>query len=721
MSEPSVRILLVGGMQDTRLLKDRLTAISQNLEIITAGPDAALICAGSSSFDVVLVDFPVSDTTATETIRAIRNRQLHTPVLWLSDSLHGFQETETSESNEPAVMVESRENPQAIMRAVRYAILRGRQEKARQESEARFRIACEASRAMVYDIEAASGRMLFLHGLEGLLGYVPEEVVLTDRSWWLAQIHKEDIAAVKGRLLKARKRGGHYSVQYRVRHRDGHYLAVRDTGINVLGDENRIVRSIGSVVNLTKTGPAAEALHESSQYNGLIQELEHLVEERTEDLWYLNRTLEMITDCSKDIVRATSEEQLLKDICRDIVNIGGYQVAWIGLARQDKAKTILPVAQAGQAGVCLQKFLSSWADDDQGVPAGEAIRTGTVSFHCGFQKNPAEQARCDYCSSIALPLRKQNEIFGALVICTFKKSAFNDVQVPILQELADDLAFGVTALRTRAELATALQDLEQQSTQLRTLAAELTQAEERERKRLAQAIHDDLQQLLVASKFCADTLAGGVKTPALKETARQLNDFLNQAIESARSLSFELSPPILHSTGLAKALHYLGRRMEAKHGLTVRVQAEENAEPATEELRILLFQSARELLFNVVKHAKVKTAEIDLRRFKDNHVQITVSDAGIGFDPAICASESSQNGFGLFSIRGRLDLMGGRLEIQSSPGAGSRFIMTAPLNKAALAGQAGWKDPREGDTVSKPEGGLMRAGHKTPRDVRKSK
>jgi len=561
MFEPSVRVLLVGGLPNTPLLKERLAAVAQNMEITTAGPEA-LECLGNSPFDIALLDIPFSDTTRIEVLRANRSRQLHMPILWLSNSPPDAPELETS-GNEPAYMVESRENPQAIVQAIRYSVLRNRHEKT---------------------------------------------------------------------------------------------------------------------------------LHE-----------------RTEDLRDLNRTLEMITDCSKDIVRATSEEELLEDICREIVNVGAYQFAWIGFARNDPAKTILPVAQAGQAGVCLKKIRSSWVEDDWGTSAGEAIRSGAVSIRRGFQKNLKGQAQCGYCSSIALPLRKQDEIFGALVICSSKQFAFDEAHVPILQELAEDLAFGVAALRTRAELAAALQDLEQQSLQLRALAVELTQAEERERKRLAQAIHDDLQQLLVACKFCADTLAGGIKTLSLQETALQLNDFLNQAIESARSLSFELSPPILHNTGLAKALHYLARRMEVKHGLTVKVHTVEDAEPQSEELRILLFQSARELLFNVVKHAGVKTAEIDLRRFKEDHVQIMVSDSGVGFDPATCASEISQNGFGLFSIRGRLDLMGGRLDIQSSPGAGSRFIMTVPLNKAALPDH------------SKPKCGLLRAGHRTPRNSRKSK
>lgn len=296
--------------------------------------------------------------------------------------------------------------------------------------------------------------------------------------------------------------------------------------------------------------------------------------------------------------------------------------------------------------------------------------------------------------------------FGALVICDSSDTAFEHSRIRLLRELAGDLAFRINALRTRCELNVALQDLRQRTAQLRTLASELTNAEERERKRLAQAIHDDLQQLLVGARFCADSLLNGVKDPKLRESALQLNEILNKAIESSRSLTFELSPPVLHDAGLARALHYLARRMESVHGLSVTVNADEQAEPEAEDLRVLLFQATRELLFNVVKHARAETAKVTMRKGKGNLVEIVVTDEGVGFDPGKADTEDSQNGFGLFSIKGRLGLVGGRLEVSSTPGHGTNCTIVAPLGRISDP-ELGWEG---GVSHAKPTGGLMRAG-----------
>jgi signal transduction histidine kinase/CheY-like chemotaxis protein len=252
-------------------------------------------------------------------------------------------------------------------------------------------------------------------------------------------------------------------------------------------------------------------------------------------------------------------------------------------------------------------------------------------------------------------------------------------------------------------------DLEQRSMQLRILAAELGNVEERERKRLAQAIHDDLQQMLVGARFCAETLAGGVKKD-LQETLQRLDQFLDEAIESARSLTFELSPPVLHTSGLSRSLHYLGRQMETKHGLSVNIRADEQAEPEIEDFKVLLFQATRELLFNVIKHARVKSAEVEMRRLKENLVQITVSDSGVGFDPEECSKEDAQRGFGLFSIRGRLDLIGGWMHVQSAPGSGTRCTIVAPLRKTAAERRGG--EAAAHAHRAKPRGGMVRAGRK---------
>jgi len=225
-----------------------------------------------------------------------------------------------------------------------------------------------------------------------------------------------------------------------------------------------------------------------------------------------------------------------------------------------------------------------------------------------------------------------------------------------------------------AQLRTLNAELEQRAAQLRHLAHELTQTEQRERRRLAEVLHDHLQQLLVAAKMQVDLHASRIGGPAGKKLG-EVSDLLRQSIEEARSLTAELSPPILYSAGLVPALAWLAQWMHEKHGLTVVLDAAPEVDPHTEDLRVFLFQAVRELLFNVAKHAKTRRAEIRVRPGA-GEIQVTVTDQGRGFDPARLAASS---GFGLFQIRERLHLLGGRLDADSALGRGASFTLFVPI------------------------------------------
>jgi signal transduction histidine kinase len=213
--------------------------------------------------------------------------------------------------------------------------------------------------------------------------------------------------------------------------------------------------------------------------------------------------------------------------------------------------------------------------------------------------------------------------------------------------------------------------------QLQALAAELTQTEHRERHRLAQILHDHLQQLLYAARLGLQTLHHS--DPSLQEAIEQIDVLLDECIAESRSLTLQLCPPVLHEAGLAAAVEWLGRYMEQTCGLNVAVAVDPRAEPESEAVRIMLFEAARELLFNVVKHAETSRARLELASAAGDEVCLTVSDAGAGYAPAMHQSDyATSSGFGLFSIRERLELLGGRLEIDTAPGRGTRVSVHAP-------------------------------------------
>ncbi len=237
--------------------------------------------------------------------------------------------------------------------------------------------------------------------------------------------------------------------------------------------------------------------------------------------------------------------------------------------------------------------------------------------------------------------------------------------------------------RSRDELEHRVQqrthELRRRAEQLARLASELTLTEQRERRRLAQVLHDHLQQLLVGAKFGLEALARRVPSPH-ETVVSQIQELLDESINVSRSLTVELSPPILHEAGLAAGLEWLARWFKEKQGLEVELELETAASPDADDIKILLFQAVRELLLNVVKHSGSAEARVTLKAHDHDWLVLIVSDRGRGFDPqSLAGAELLKSGFGLMSIRERLGLLGGRLEIASQPHEGTRLTLLAPL------------------------------------------
>jgi PAS domain S-box-containing protein len=254
--------------------------------------------------------------------------------------------------------------------------------------------------------------------------------------------------------------------------------------------------------------------------------------------------------------------------------------------------------------------------------------------------------------------------------------------------------------RTAAALKERTDELEHRTQQLSQMASDLTLAEQHAREQIAKTLHDGLQQLLVIVSLNLEqhvkreAEAGGAASPLVVEAKQRLDE----AIAAARSLSFELSPPVLHESHLPGALTWLANWTRQKYGLDVRVSVDPRADSTRKDVRTLLFESVRELLFNVVKHAKVDRVALDLTVEPGDELCITVADEGVGFDPAALdrRSKDGEVAWGLFSIRERVTLLGGRLDIDSAPGRGTKFRLVAPLGAArspASGGEAATRVP----------------------------
>jgi PAS domain S-box-containing protein len=220
---------------------------------------------------------------------------------------------------------------------------------------------------------------------------------------------------------------------------------------------------------------------------------------------------------------------------------------------------------------------------------------------------------------------------------------------------------------------------EQRAEALRQLALELSGAEDLERRRIAMILHDDLQQYLAAIRFRLGSLIpDGLSSPKITEQISAVESLIDESIQKCRDLSHELSPPVLHQSGLIPALEWLCRDMKEKYGLEVKLQAESGAEPASLRLATVLFRSLRELLFNIVKHANTDRAVVQAHS-RDGVIHIHVSDPGKGFDVNQSRTiRDGTGGFGLFSVEERIRFLGGTFYVKSAPGEGTLIDISVP-------------------------------------------
>jgi PAS domain S-box-containing protein len=215
---------------------------------------------------------------------------------------------------------------------------------------------------------------------------------------------------------------------------------------------------------------------------------------------------------------------------------------------------------------------------------------------------------------------------------------------------------------------------------LRSLTAELVLAEEKERHEVANALHDSIGPLLAFAKRELGTLQKSSPNK-IAEPIKNISFNIGQAITQTRTLTFDLSPPTLYTLGFETAVEELGERFCKEQNMKFSYKVGEAPKPLTDHVKILLYRSIRELLINIAKHAEAKTVRVSIAKLGEE-INITVEDDGVGFNTAIFKSRSIRNqGLGLFSVRERLTHIGGKLEIASTRGKGTKITLTAPLKQ----------------------------------------
>jgi PAS domain S-box-containing protein len=239
-------------------------------------------------------------------------------------------------------------------------------------------------------------------------------------------------------------------------------------------------------------------------------------------------------------------------------------------------------------------------------------------------------------------------------------------------------AFDITERKQAEEKILMYQD------QLRSLAAELTLAEECERRKISTTLHDQVIQMLALCKIKIEEFKE-IHTEGAMKQIDEISGLLEQAIHSSRSLISELSPQILYTLGFEAAVEWLGEKLLEKNSIKFQFQDDGQPKPLKDDTRIILFLSVRELMFNIVKHSKANEAKVQIQKI-DKSIQIVVEDNGAGFDTSQTITPDGHRGFGLFNIREQLYSIGGQLKIEFGQGKGTRITILVPITLQEDAG-----------------------------------
>ncbi|HEX7501976.1 MAG TPA: PAS domain S-box protein, partial [Acidobacteriota bacterium] len=221
--------------------------------------------------------------------------------------------------------------------------------------------------------------------------------------------------------------------------------------------------------------------------------------------------------------------------------------------------------------------------------------------------------------------------------------------------------------------------------QLRALTSELFLIEEKERRRIASELHDQIGQNLALCKLKVAALEKDMTRSQVKSELSAVRRLLECSIQDARSLIFDLSPPVLYELGFQAALEWLAERIEEQYHVPVEFENRAGAEVLENDRQVILFQVVRELLVNVGKHSRASQAKVILSQEK-KFLKIQVNDDGVGFDATqIYDAKGHQSSYGFFSMRERMSYLGGELEVRSKSGQGSQIVLTVP--QEAVAGR----------------------------------
>ncbi len=506
-------------------------------------------------------------------------------------------------------------------------------EEALRDSEERYKLAQRAAGIGTWDWDIRTGRLKWSEEVAKLFGTSLERFNGTMEEFKTI-VHPEDLSKVQTTIDACIKDGSEYSIVHRIVLEDGSIRWMWEMGDVIKNEKNQAERMLGVVMDVT-------AVRKSDEERARLAE---------------------IVGASWDAIIGSSPDGVVTSWNPGAERMFGYtEKEMIG----HPFSLIVPLDQLEEFSEVLQRMRRG-----KKIGYTEAVRKTksgkTINVSLSLFPITDADGTVIALSSIERDITHRKQMEEAL------RKSRNEMEQRIKERTAE-------LERVNQTLQIEVSEKELTQKELRSLTAILAKTEERERRRIATDLHDRIIQTLVYANMKLGELRESAAGTSSLKTADEVSQYVQQTIHDLRTLTFELSPPVLYELGFVPAVKWLIRQFEEKHDLVVEFQEHYVPETIDEDVRIILFQALRELLTNTVKHARARCIKVTLYR-DENMLKTIIEDDGVGFDSGKITMNTKDNtGFGIFNIRQRLESVSGGLSIESRPGAGTRIEMIAPL------------------------------------------
>jgi len=657
--DEKARILIV---DDDKSLSRSLSLVLEKKEYLTqwAGTgEEALTKAKESAFNVALIDIKLPDADGIELAALLKEAHPETQVIIVTGYASLNSSTQALDKGVDAYLIKPL-NMDEVLQRVGDILTRQRLIEEKRQAEQALRKKTEQQEILLSSIPA------FIYFKDTAL-----KLIAANRAF--AELVHTPIDQLPGK--------------------DAYDLFPKEEAERFHSDDKKVIKSGKPMMNIEEEFTDAEGVKrwastskipyfdESGEVAGMVGITIDITERKRseERIAHRNLVLRAIHNINQLIVGGKDRDNLTKGICENLTETRGYHDAWIVLL--DESNKPVKAAEAG-LGDDFQPLLDRLKRGELTSCARKALeKPGVIVVEdpsstcedCPLSKS------CSSRGTLTVRLEHGSTVYGLLSSSICAGLIGDKEEQALFEEVAGDISLALHDMELEDARDRAKEQLLAYQRQLRSLASQLSLGEERARRRIAAALHDQIGQSLFLINMKLGALREELNGSDLIGQLEEIRELIGKASVTTRSLTFDLAAPVLYELGLEAGLEWLAESIHDQYEILAEFEDDRQPKPLDDDVQVCLFRAVRELLINVAKHAQTRSAKVSIWR-EDNEAHIVVEDDGVGFDPSeLHTPEGRTRGFGLFNIRERLESFGGHVELESEQGHGTRVTLVQPL------------------------------------------